>query len=115
MSYVKLDDYNNTLSMALNGNDKPNIFFSYTWMTANDKYDPVFASAEDLSDTSLSLDLDCIRSGLVNHDAEGHVLMVPIFSRTYGMLVNTDLFEKEGLEIPDTWTELLDICEELRD
>ena len=115
MSYVKLDDYNNTLSMALNGNDKPNIFFSYTWMTGNDKYDPVFASAEDLSDTSLSLDLDCIRSGLVNHDAEGHVLMVPIFSRTYGMLVNTDLFEKEGLEIPDTWTELLDICEELRD
>ena len=30
MSYVKLDDYNNTLGMALNGNDKPNIFFSYT-------------------------------------------------------------------------------------
>ena len=84
-------------------------------MNGNDKYDAVFASAEDLSDTSLSLDLNCIRSGLVNHDTEGRVLMVPIFSRTYGMLVNTDLFKKEDLEIPDTWTELLDICKEFRD
>ena len=27
LSYVKLDDYNNTLSTVLEGKDKPNIFF----------------------------------------------------------------------------------------
>ena len=32
LNYVKLDDYNNVLATALDGNDKPNIFFSYTWM-----------------------------------------------------------------------------------
>lgn len=114
LSYVKLDDYNNTLGTVLKGNDKPNVFFSYTWMSGNEKYDQVLALAEDLSDPALKVDLDCIRPGLINHDAEGHVLMVPVFSRTYGMLVNKALFEKEGLKIPTTWTELLNVCEKLR-
>ena len=114
LSYVKLDDYNNTLETVLEGHDKPNIFFSYTWMFGNEKYDSVFTHMEDLSDPSLGLNLDCIRPSLINHDAEGHVLMVPIFSRSYGMLVNKDLFEKAGLNIPATWTELMSVCEELR-
>ena len=115
LSYVKLDDYNNTLSTVLEGNDSPDIFFSYTWMLGNEKYDTVFAHAEDLSDSALKLNLDCIRPGLINHDAEGRVLMVPVFSRTYGMLVNNDLFKKEGLSVPTTWTELMSVCKELRE
>ena len=113
-SYVKLDDYNNMLGTVLESNDKPNIFFSYSWMIGNEQYSPVFAQMEDLSDSSLGLDLDCIRPGLINHDAEGRVLLVPVFSRTYGMLVNNDLFEKEGFSIPTTWTELMDVCEGFR-
>lgn len=113
-NYVKLDDYNNTLITALSGNDQPNIFFSYASMIDNEKYDPVFAQAEDLSDKKLGLNLDCIRSGLINRDSGKHVYMVPVFSRTYGMLVNNDLFEKEGLSIPTTWTELLEVCEAFR-
>ncbi len=114
LSYVKLDDYSNTLATALEGNDKPNIFFSNAGMIGNEKYDSVFALAEDLSDPALKLKLDCIRPGLINHDAEGRVLMVPVFSRTYGMLVNKDLFEKEGLGVPTTWKELLSVCEAFR-
>ena len=114
LSYVKLDDYNNTLSMVLEGNDKPNIFFSYSWMMDDEKYDKVFALAENLSDPALSLDLDCIRPGLINRDEQERVLMVPVFSRTYGMLVNNDLFKKEGLDIPTTRSELLSVCEAFR-
>ena len=112
--YVKLDDYNNMLGTTLESNDKPNIFFSYTWMMGNEKYASVCTHMEELSDSALRLDLDCIRPGLLNHDAEGHVFMVPVFSRTYGMLVNNDLFEKEGLSIPTTWTELTAACEAFR-
>lgn len=112
--YVKLDDYNNMLGTMLEGNDKPNIFFSYTWMIGNDQYSSVYSHMEDLSDPDLKLNLDCIRPGLVNHDAEGRVKLVPIFSRTYGMLVNNDLFKKEGLSIPTTWTELIEVCKEFR-
>lgn len=114
LSYVKLDDYNNILGTALESNDKPNIFFSYTWMMGNEKYASVCAHMEELSDSDLMLNLDCIRPGLLNHDAEGHVFLVPVFSRTYGMLVNNDLFKKEGLSIPTTWTELAAVCEAFR-
>ncbi len=115
LSYVKLDDYSNTLGTVLEGKDKPNIFFSYTWMMGNEKYDAVVAHMEDLSDTSLGLDLGCIRSGLLSHDGEGKVRMVPVFSRTYGMLVNDDLFAKEGLKVPTTRSELLSVCETLKE
>ena len=114
LSYVKLDDYNNVLGTALEGNDKPNIFFSYAWMIGNEKYESVSANMEELSDAALGLNLGCIRPGLINHDAEGRVLLVPVFSRTYGMLVNNDLFEKEGISIPTTWTELMAACEAFR-
>ncbi len=114
LSYVKLDDYNNVLGTTLESNDKPNIFFSYTWMMGNEKYASVCAHMEELSDSALRLNLDCIRPSLLNHDAEGHVFLVPVFSRTYGMLVNNDLFEKEGLSIPTTWTQLMTVCEAFR-
>ena len=114
LNYVKLDDYNNVLATALDGNDKPNIFFSYTWMIGNEQYAPVVAHMENLSDPALGLDLNCIRPGLVNHDKEDRILLIPVFSRTYGMLVNNDLFKKEGLSVPTTWTELMDVCEAFR-
>ena len=114
LSYVKLDDYNNILGTVLESNDKPNIFFSHPWMIGNEKYASVLAHMEELSDTSLGLNLDCIRPGLINHDAEGRVMMVPVFSRPYGMLVNNDLFAKEKINIPTTWAELLAVCDAFR-
>ncbi len=114
LNYVKLDDYNNVLGTALESNDRPNIFFSYTWMIGNQQYDQVVSHMEDLSDSALGLDLSCIRPGLINHDTQDQTLLVPVFSRTYGMLVNNDLFEKEGLSVPTTWTELMDVCEAFR-
>ena len=114
LTYVKLDDYNNVLGTVLESKDKPNIFFSYTWMIGNEQYDPVIAHMEDLSDPALGLNLACIRPGLINKDADGRMLLVPVFSRTYGMLVNNDLFKKEELSLPTTWTELTAVCEKFR-
>ena len=114
LQYVKLDDYNNTLSMVLEGNDKPNIFFSYASMIGNSKFGGVFNHMEDLSDPALKINLNCIRQSLINHDSNGRVFMVPVFSRTYGMLINHNLFEMEGLKVPTTMTELLAVCAEFR-
>ncbi len=111
LSYFKPDDYNNMLETILESNDAPNIFFSYPWMIGNEKYQTVFDHMEDLSDPQLGLDLECLRSSLLSYDADGQLLMVPIFIRNYGMLVNNDLFEKEGLQVPATWEELLNVCE----
>ena len=111
MSYWKPDDYNNLLGTVLESSNAPNIFFSYQWMCGNEKYQQVYDHMEDLSDPQLGLDLDCLRTGLLNLDADGHLLMVPVFARNYGMLVNNDLFAKEGLQVPTTWEELLAVCE----
>ena len=115
LSYQKLDDYNNTLATALEGNNKPNIFFSNAWMIGNEKYASVLAHAEDLSDPALKLNLDCIRPGLINRENKDTIHMVPVFSRTYGMLVNENLFKKEGLSVPTTWTELMSVCAAFRE
>ena len=111
LNYWKPDDYNNLLGTVLESSNAPNIFFSYQWMCGNEKYQQVYDHMEDLSDPQLGLDLDCLRTGLLNLDADGHLLMVPIFARNYGMLVNNDLFAKEGLQVPATWEELLAVCE----
>ena len=109
--YGKRDDYNNLLGMILESKDAPNIFFSYQWMCGNEKYRTICEHMEDLSDPQLGLDLACLRTGLMNLDADGHLLMVPVFARNYGMLVNNDLFAKEGLQVPATREELLAVCE----
>lgn len=111
LSYEKVDDYTNNIATVLEGNNKPNIFFSYAAWTAGDaKYSTIIPHMEDLSDVSLKINLKCIRPGLINHDANNKVLMVPVFSRTYGTLVNNNLFKKEGINIPTTWNELLEAC-----
>ena len=115
LSYTKIDEYNNSIDTVLNGKDAPNIFFSFSWMTGNSAYDGVFAHMENLADPSLGLNLDCIRPGLLNRDAQGRVLMVPIFSTSYGMLINNDLFEKEGLKVPTNLQELFDVCASFRE
>lgn len=113
LSYTRLDDYKNIIGTALTG-DKPNIFFSYPWMVGKEHYTAVFESMEDLSDPALDIDLGCIRSELLYKDAEGRVPMAPVFSTTYGMLVNEALFEKLGLEIPTSYSGLLSACEAFR-
>ncbi|MBP5289328.1 MAG: carbohydrate ABC transporter substrate-binding protein [Clostridia bacterium] len=115
MSYTKIDDYNNLIATVLEGKDAPDIFFSFSWMNGNAAYDGVFSHMEDLADASLGLDLDCIRPGLLSRDSQGRVQMVPIFSTSYGMLINNDLFEKEGLKVPATYQELLDVCAAFRE
>ena len=115
LSYLKPDDYNNLLGTVLESTNAPNIFFSNPWMVGNENYQTVLDHMEDLSDPQLGLDLECIRPSLLSFDANGQLPMVPIFARNYGMLVNNDLFEKEGLQVPTTREELLTVCKSFLD
>ena len=116
LTYRKNNDYVNTLGNALSNEDAPNIFFSYAaWMAGDEKYNPIIEHMEDLSNPDLKINLDILRSGLVNHTSENKVLMAPLFSRTYGALVNNDLFLKENIAIPKNWNELLSACASFKD
>ena len=115
LTFTKVDDYNNMIGMVLNGNDAPDIYVDYSWMYGREQYQDSIDHAEHLSDPSLGLDLDCIRSNMILNTGDGTLPMVPVFSNTYGMLVNNDLFEKEGLSVPTTYQELVAVCDAFRE
>ncbi len=110
--YTKVDDFNNMIGIVLNGNNAPDIYFNYSWMYGREQYKESIEHAENLADPKLKLNLDCIRSNIILNTSDGTLPMVPVFSNTYGMLVNNDLFEKEGLKVPTTYKELVKVCDE---
>lgn len=114
LSYVYLDDYNNTIASALTGAEAPDIYVTGSWMIDDDRMAPVFENAEIISDPSLNIDLKCLRKGVTLAEENGDVLMLPIFTRSFGMLVNMDIFEKEGLKIPENYKSFVDTCEKLK-
>ena len=66
LTFTKVDDYNNMIGMVLDGNDAPDIYVNYSWMYGRDQYQSCIDHAEDLADSSLGLDLDCIRSNIIH-------------------------------------------------
>jgi multiple sugar transport system substrate-binding protein len=103
------------IGMVLNGNDAPDIYVNYSWMYGRERYKTSIDHAEDLADPALGLDLGCIRSNILLNTNDGTLPMVPVFSNTYGMLVNNSLFEKEGLSVPATYQELVAVCDAFRE
>ena len=115
LMYTKVDDYNNMIGTVLDGNDAPDIYVNYSWMYGRDQYKSSIDHAENLADPALGLNLDCIRSNIILNTDDGTLPMVPVFSNTYGMLVNNTLFEKEGLTVPTTYQELVEVCKAFRE
>ena len=113
LSYTKLDDYNKVVSTTLSSQNAPDIFFAQDFMLGNKNYDELFKHAEDLSDPALNIDLTCVRPSLLCKNDAGACPMAPIFSSTSGILVNEDLFKKEGISVPTTYDELLAACDAL--
>ena len=115
LTYTFMDGYSKAssgiLSTALSSSEAPDIFFTYPWMGDWPDGADIFAASENLADPTLGIDLSCIRSNLLTKDESGSILSVPVYTTTYGMLVNEDLFAKEKIAIPQTYAELLSACE----
>ncbi len=111
LTYTKIDDYNNLVSAALSSDNAPDIYFAQEFMLESDTYDELFKHAENLADPSLGIDLSCVRPSLLCKDKSGACPMVPIFSTTSGILVNEDLFKKEGIGIPTSYADLVAACD----
>ena len=114
LTFTKIDDYNNMIGTVLEGNDAPDIYVSNSWMYGREQYKVAIEHAENLADPALNLSLDCIRPNIMLKTDDGTLPMVPVFSNTYGMLVNNDLFKKEGLSVPTTYQELVAVCDAFR-
>ncbi len=115
LQYVTMDDYNNVISSALVNSEPPDIFTTNSWMIGDDAYNDMFDSCEVLSDPSTGIDYSCIRESLIRTTDSGDVVMLPIFTTSYGMLVNMDIFEKEKLKVPTDYEELVAVSRKLKD
>lgn len=115
MTYVYMDGYSKSgskiLSTALSGSEAPDIFFTYPYMGDWVDGKEIEASSENLSGL---VDLSCIRSDLLRKEQDGSILSVPVYTTTYGMMVNEDIFEKEKIAVPKTYSELIAACEKLK-
>ena len=110
MSYVYLDGYNDAIANSLRGNEAPDIFCTFYWMWNNPKCTDIFEAAADLAAADTGINFSCVRQSLIRKTDSGEVLMAPILATSCGMLVNMDLFKKEGLKVPTTWSEFEDVC-----
>ncbi|WP_026498616.1 ABC transporter substrate-binding protein [Butyrivibrio sp. WCD2001] len=114
LQYVTMDDYKNVIPSALVSSEPPDIFTTNGSMIGDEKYDAMFEACEVFSDSSVGIDYSCIRDSLIRTTDSGDVVMLPIFTTSYGMLVNMDIFEKEGLKVPNNFKELMDVCAKLK-
>ena len=118
LTYVKMDGYDKRdrgiLSTALAGGEAPDIFFTYPKMADWPDNDAILAASKNLADPALGIDLSCVRESLLRKEADGSVLSVPVYTTTWGMLVNEDIFAKEKIAVPQTYSELLSACEALK-
>ena len=115
LTYTKMDNYKKMIGTSLKSDDAPDIFFSFPYMIGDSAYDDVFNACEDFSSTNLGFDLSNIRDGLLFKDNEKHTYMVPIYTNTYGMLINENLFKEKNINIPTTYNEFLDACRKFKE
>ena len=115
MTYVYMDGYSKSgsriLSTALAGSEAPDIFFTYPYMYEWVDGKEIAAASENLAGV---IDLSCIRPELLKKEADGSILSVPVYTTTYGMMVNEDIFAKEKIAVPRTYSELVSACEALK-
>ena len=116
LSYTYLDDYKVTISTALAGSDAPDIFMTFPWMLDKTNYNPLLDNAENLADSKATgIDLSAVNKKLLFYMDDGTLPMVPVLTAANGMLVNEDLFNKEGIKIPQNWSQLLDACQKFKE
>lgn len=105
----------NELSEYLKNNGYCDIFMTNMtniWDTDNEG---AYVADECLDLSQENLDTDAVESKLLEaYTVEGKLMSIPIARNMCGIVVNETLLEKEGLKIPQTYSELLDACKVLK-
>ncbi|WP_026503828.1 ABC transporter substrate-binding protein [Butyrivibrio sp. NC3005] len=115
LSYIYLDGYGDSIGNSLLSQEAPDIYCTFYWMWGNPSCSDIFESAADLAKEDTGIDFSCVRESLIRKTEDGQVLMAPVLATSFGMLVNIDLFEKEGINVPVTWNDFENICKELKE
>lgn len=112
INYTRISDYNKELDGMVSGHDKPDIVtFGTTAYYENKEH--LAGQLMDLSD--IGLDTSVFRSGVLSSAMyDGRMLALNWGMQASGFVVNNDLLESLGLEVPTTHEDFLKVCEALK-
>jgi raffinose/stachyose/melibiose transport system substrate-binding protein len=101
-------EYENLMRVKMAANDMPDVFSTHGW--AKIRYGEFLL---DLRDEPWAANIDpAIRPAVV--DDAGKVYVLPLDQEKTGPVFNADLLEQYGVDVPQTWTELLAACETIK-
>ena len=109
--HVEMNTAGDTNSMVARSqqDDLPDIFSCQTSAT----YEMMFAAGQLMDLSGQEFLNNVVEGTLALSTYEGKNWRLPYSLSCYGLYVRTDIFEEQGLELPTTWAELMDVCEKL--
>jgi len=98
-------DYNATLRLQLDNGNGPDLFYARS-----------YATGEELYKAGYELDLSTLPAIQTNFTpaaasawttSDGKVFAMPLGAVSHGIYYNTEIFAKQGIEVPKTWEDLI--------
>ena len=110
--YEKLDDYNNNLYTRVSADTNVSLFMINRYnFIENSPLADVIADISTLDINFDAIDPDAYETCYI----DGKMFGIPLWFRYYGLVVNVDLLEKEGIDLPGNRQEFADACAKLKE
>ena len=109
---IPADSYSQTLQTKIASDDAPMIFIANTGRSSLIKY----VEAGHVADLTGLTGLENLNEKILpDGQVDGKQYGITIDQNAYGVFYNKDMFDKYGIEIPETMTELEEVCGILED
>lgn len=106
-------EYNEALHAQLEGGTAPDIFYLRSYAVSHELYQAGYlAKLDDLPGLKQSFSADSLAPWT---GADGSVYGVPFIATSHGIYYNLDLFNQYTLTPPQTWEELLNLAQALKE
>lgn len=110
--FIAADSYSQTIQTKIASDDAPEIFIANTGRSSLVK----FAEAGHLADLSDIEGLENLNEKILpDGQVDGKQYGITIDQNAYGVFYNKDMFDEYGLEIPETISELEEVCKVLEE
>ena len=106
-------DYNATLRLQLESGIAPDVFYARSYDTGRELFADGYML--DMSDETFIAERYDEGSRAPWQTENGRQFAMPLVAVSHGVYYNQDVFRELGLAIPQTWDELMDVAETVRD
>ena len=106
-------DYNATLRLQLESGIAPDVFYARSYATGQELFSEGYML--DLSDEAYVSERYDDGARAPWQMPDGTQFAMPLVAVSHGVYYNQDLFNELGLDIPQTWDELMNVAQQIKD